>query len=230
VEDDPAVKKEYIEFLTKHSGYAVRDTTDKQEALKIIKEWSPHVLLIHFTEDFFSSIGLIEETTKIDSTVCPIYTTDFNQPEKFVKAMKAGAFGALNKPFVMDELEIIVEKAFEESVRRKNLLLARSYVFVLMPFDKEFKEIYQLAIKEPLVHKGLYCERADEVQSVGGIMEQVYSRIKRARFIVADMTGRNPNVYYEVGYAHAIGKDVILLTQETEDIPFDLRGYRHIVH
>ena len=44
------------------------------------------------------------------------------------------------------------------------------------------------------------------------------------------MTGRNPNVFYETGYAHALGKHVILLTQEAKDIPFDLKHYQHIIY
>jgi nucleoside 2-deoxyribosyltransferase len=63
-----------------------------------------------------------------------------------------------------------------------------------------------------------------------GILEVVYDQIKSAHVVVADMTGRNSNVYYEVGYAHALGKDVVLLTQRAEDLPFDLRGFNHIIY
>ena len=64
----------------------------------------------------------------------------------------------------------------------------------------------------------------------GGILERIYNQISKADVIVADMTGRNPNVYYEVGYAHALGKLVILLTREADDIPFDLKHHQHIVY
>ena len=106
-----------------------------------------------------------------------------------VNAMNAGAFWVLRKLFLPIELETILERAFKESVQKKNLILSSSYVFVLMPFDKEFEDIYQFGIKEPLEDKGLKCQRADEIQDTGGIMEQVFNRIRRARFIVADMTG-----------------------------------------
>ena len=52
----------------------------------------------------------------------------------------------------------------------------------------------------------------------------------KADLIVADLTGRNPNVFYETGYAHALNKRVILLTQRAEDIPFDLKDYPHVVY
>jgi nucleoside 2-deoxyribosyltransferase len=72
--------------------------------------------------------------------------------------------------------------------------------------------------------------RADELEHNRGAVQVVYDQIQSAHLVVADMTGRNSNVYYEVGYAHALGKDVILLTHRAEDLPFDLRGFNHIVY
>ncbi len=229
VEDSTKAKSEYEEFLA-HLEYSVRVTDNQKEALKILDEWSPHVLLVHFTQDIPRSISLIKEAYEKDPTISIIYATAYNDADVFVNAMKSGAFWVLRKPFLSIELETILERAFKESVQKKNLNMSSSSVFVLMPFDKRFDDIYQLGIKEPLVEKGLKCERADEIQDTGGIMEQVFNRIRRARFIVADMTGLNANVFYEAGYAHAIGKDVILLTQEEKDIPFDLRVFYHIIY
>jgi hypothetical protein len=99
-----------------------------------------------------------------------------------------------------------------------------------MPFNTLFDDIHQYGVKKAVESLGITCERVDEIQYVGGIMDQIFKCIERARFIIADMTGRNPNVFYEVGYYHAIKKEVILCTQSEEDIPFDLRGYNHIVY
>jgi nucleoside 2-deoxyribosyltransferase len=70
----------------------------------------------------------------------------------------------------------------------------------------------------------------DEQVFSGIIIERIYAEIIPADLIIADMTGRNPNVFYEVGYAHALGKRVVLLTRAVDDSPLDLRGYRHIVY
>jgi Nucleoside 2-deoxyribosyltransferase len=67
-------------------------------------------------------------------------------------------------------------------------------------------------------------------KSSEGILDRIFNQISKADVIVADMTGRNPNVFYEVGYAHALGKIVILLTQNTDDIPFDLKHRQHTVY
>lgn len=106
----------------------------------------------------------------------------------------------------------------------------KTFVFVLMPFDKVFDDIYQLGIKLACEQAGTYAERVDEQIYDGSILQRIYNQISKADIIVADMSGRNPNVFYETGYAHALGKPVILLTQETEDIPFDLKHYPHIVY
>jgi hypothetical protein len=104
------------------------------------------------------------------------------------------------------------------------------YVFVLMPFSDEFRDIYDLGIKSTAEKLGMRCERVDEIEFNDTILAQIYDGIQRSDLVIADMTGRNPNVFYEVGYAHALSRDVVLLTQKSEDIPFDLKGHNHIIY
>lgn len=104
------------------------------------------------------------------------------------------------------------------------------FAFVLMPFDKAFDDIYKIGTKETANSLGILAERVDEQIFREGILERIYRQIELADLIVADMTGQNPNVFYEVGYAHAKGKLCILLTQNADDIPFDLKHHRHIVY
>jgi len=106
----------------------------------------------------------------------------------------------------------------------------KPYVFVLMPFSDKFDDIYLLGIKSACNDAGAYCERVDEQIFQESILERIYNQIAKADIIIADMTGRNPNVFYETGYAHALGKRVILLTQDHDDIPFDLMHYPHIIY
>ena len=80
------------------------------------------------------------------------------------------------------------------------------------------------------MNAGAYCERVDEQIFDERILDRIYNQIAKADVVIADMTGRNPNVFYEVGYAHALGKLTILLTQISEDIPFDLKHFPHIVY
>lgn len=100
--------------------------------------------------------------------------------------------------------------------------------FVLMPFETMFDTTYG-AIKAGAENAHMQCERADTVRDNQAIIEKIKRSIQRAGLIVADMTGDNPNVLYEVGYAHGLGKECLLITQTpSEDAPFDLRHLEHI--
>ncbi|MGB7923883.1 MAG: Hsp70 family protein [Pyrinomonadaceae bacterium] len=108
--------------------------------------------------------------------------------------------------------------------------LDTSLCFVLMPFAEKFQPIYEDHIQRIVTEAGLSSQRADEIASTNLITWDIWERINKARFVIADLTDRNPNVFYEVGLAHAISKDVILLTQNMGDIPFDLQSLRFIVY
>lgn len=108
--------------------------------------------------------------------------------------------------------------------------LPKFFCFTLMPFDDSFNDIYKYGIKESCKEVDSYCERVDEQIFDGSILNRIYNQISKADLIIADMTTRNPNVFYEVGYAHALNKPTILLTQNPDDIPFDLKHYPHIIY
>ena len=99
-----------------------------------------------------------------------------------------------------------------------------------MPFTAQFEDIYHLGIKESCRNADSYCERVDEQTFEETILERIYNQIAKADLIIADMTGKNPNVFYEVGYAHALNKPTVLLTQDAADIPFDLKQFPHIIY
>jgi hypothetical protein len=106
----------------------------------------------------------------------------------------------------------------------------KPFVFVLMPFDHKFVDIYKFGIQGAAVDVGAYAERVDEQIFTEGMLDRIFTQISKADVVVADMTGRNPNVFYEVGYAHALDKIVLLLTQDSNDIPFDLKHRQHTVY
>jgi hypothetical protein len=100
--------------------------------------------------------------------------------------------------------------------------------FVIMPFDKEFDDIYKALINPALEAAGYAVFRADDLLSHNNILRDIVSSIISSQLIVADLTGANPNVFYEVGLAHALKKRVVLLTQDVSEVPFDLRSYRMV--
>lgn len=101
-------------------------------------------------------------------------------------------------------------------------------VFVLMPFAPERKPLYEDHIVPPVQRLGLTVARADEYLTAHPIMSDVWAGLCGCGVVVADCTGRNPNVFYEIGVAHTIGKPVILITEDPNDVPADLRHIRYI--
>jgi len=142
-------------------------------------------------------------------------------------------------------LTYLPEKEIESSYRcfltgfpaPYNLRENPKLVFSIMPFAKSFDDIYQLGIKEVVKEFGLICKRADEIiHTQNVICTAICQPIRAARFVVADITGRSPNVFYELGLTHARSEDkeqlqkhVIIITQNMDDIPFDLRSM-NIIH
>ena len=102
----------------------------------------------------------------------------------------------------------------------------RSLAFVLMPFEEEFDPVYESFMKPSLEDGGFDVDRADDIESQRNILRDVLEQIERSDLIVADLTSGNPNVFYELGLAHAFRKPVVLVTQSIEEVPFDLRQYR----
>lgn len=102
--------------------------------------------------------------------------------------------------------------------------------FVMMPFgdwfDKYYQDIYVPSIREA----GFEPVRADELFSTGTVVEQIWEQIKKARVLLADLTERNANVFYELGLAHAARKPVVFTAPRVDDVPFDLRHLRVIIY
>jgi hypothetical protein len=109
-------------------------------------------------------------------------------------------------------------------------LIEKLDVFVLMPFKADMLPVYEDHVKPTCASMGLTVRRADDFFTAHAVIQDIWQAIVSARLIVADCTDRNPNVFYEIGLAHTIGKPTILLTQNSEDVPFDLRHLRYIAY
>ncbi|KQS49883.1 hypothetical protein ASG20_10905 [Sphingomonas sp. Leaf198] len=101
-----------------------------------------------------------------------------------------------------------------------------SLVAVMMPFDVRFDAVHA-AIRKAAAQVGLTCKRADNMWENSVVIQDIFSLIYRSTIVVCDFTGKNPNVFYEAGIAHVLGKHVVPITQQPDDIPFDLRHHRY---
>jgi hypothetical protein len=104
----------------------------------------------------------------------------------------------------------------------------KSDILVLMPFDAAMRPIYDDHITSLAKRLNKSVSRADDFFTSERIMEEIWTALINTSIVIADCTARNPNVFYEIGLAHAIGKPTVLITQTAQDVPFDLRHRRYI--
>jgi len=99
-------------------------------------------------------------------------------------------------------------------------------ISVMMPFRSELSVVYE-TIKEAAGMTGFHCKRVDDIWDHSTVIQDVFLLIFQSYIVVCDLTGKNPNVFYEAGIAHTLGKHVVPITQSDDDIPFDLKHHRY---
>lgn len=101
------------------------------------------------------------------------------------------------------------------------------YCLVIMPFDEKIADTYTHGIKPAVESKGMKCIRLDENDS-GNIVKDIVKYIQSAKMIIADLTDLNANVFYELGIAHTLGNNTVMIVQNINEVPFDIKSYRVI--
>ena len=112
-------------------------------------------------------------------------------------------------------------------VSRESQAQQQDLVSVMMPMNSDFKKVYR-TIRKAVTDLGLTCRRADDVWQSAAIMQDVVDLIAASRVVIVDCSRQNPNVFYEMGIAHTMGRDVIPITQSDADVPFDISHLRYV--
>lgn len=163
--------------------------------------------------------------------------------EKFIEVFTANAqflkaFAAVDGETVLST--IATEKLPTAEIRRTTTTSdavepagVREFLdtcFVLMPFgewfDRYYSEIYVPALKDA----GFEPVRADSLFTSGSVIEQICDQIQKSKVLLAELTGKNPNVFYEMGVAHALQKPVVFVSGNIDDVPFDVRHLRVVIY
>ena len=129
-------------------------------------------------------------------------------------------------PEVRARIERVVKEAEETKLPER----FPQSVFVAMPFTEELEDLYIYGIRKCVEAVGLSCVRVDEVEHSGPIVQEIVDQIRRCRIIIAEVSDHNPNVFYEVGWAHALDRPTILLAREGTSLPFDIRHVNTIMY
>lgn len=175
-----------------------------------------------------------------------IYELGFNEKDTFYLGFDKNLINMPNK-LRAERLIRIAEEYVETEIQRyknthnlikinpifgpANYVLDNNLAFIIMPFRDDLTEIYEKIIR-PTVEEKLVCRRGDDYKTNKMIMQDIWKAICEAKLIIADVTGFNPNVMYELGIAHTLGKEVIMIYQKNQGtetkFPFDLHGIRRI--
>ncbi|MBL4279602.1 hypothetical protein H8F10_17050 [Vibrio fluvialis] len=108
--------------------------------------------------------------------------------------------------------------------------MSKKSCFVIMPFSEPFETYYRRIIKPAIDESDLYTARGDSLFRSTHIMDDIWTSIVDSSIVIAELTGKNPNVYYELGLAHALKKPAILISSNIDDVPFDLRPLRVLIY
>lgn len=142
---------------------------------------------------------------------------------------------SLPRPLTGDQIGLFAWGESKIQFKDTKITKKRPTSFVIMKLDEPyFDELYKKIIKPVAENQdvGLHAYRADEVYKPGVILKDIVRGITESEVIIAEITSLNPNVFYELGYSHCLGKDkqTILLAEEGTKLPFDISGYRCIFY
>jgi hypothetical protein len=105
--------------------------------------------------------------------------------------------------------------------------------FAIMPFgrpgtdlERHYSQVYDRIIKVPVQEAGFVCQRADEESKFGPVPEHIIAGLRTANLVIADLSGNNPNVLYELGFRHALGLPLLMIVDDPEKLPFNVRTLR----
>jgi nucleoside 2-deoxyribosyltransferase len=116
--------------------------------------------------------------------------------------------------------------AEEEKVVTLDSLKGKSVLFVIMPFKEEFEDVWNGGIKRAATGTGLMPVRIDMITKSTEITEDIVAAIKQAKVVLVDVTSNNPNVMFEAGYALALKKEHIIISQSADFLTFDIQNIR----
>jgi len=229
IDDEPGVRQDLSLWLSL-MDFKVHTASDFDQAKHIINSDHIDFAIVDLKIDFRSEVGGAEILHYIKR----------NQPQVISIILSAHDLTDEIKLAVQDVYDGFISKGGEENyirtVASKIKALCddppKRQCFVIMPFSKtkscrseDWTEIYSYIIKPAVEGAGFNyeCRRSDAL--AGNIIEDILDHLNRADLVIADLTDRNPNVFYELGVRHALRRGTILITQKITHVPFDLRPY-----
>lgn len=133
-----------------------------------------------------------------------------------------------NLPYQIPQSQVGIWCISKSNINISNykVITERPKAFIVMQFSEPYNELYQEVIHRICEEFKIDAIRVDEVYGPGIIVADIVKQIVESKIIIAEITPANPNVYYEIGYAHALDKPTILIADRKTELPFDVSPFR----
>lgn len=229
VDDEAHIRQDLGDNLS-DNGYGVYRAASIEEAKEIILTKKIDLAIVDLKIDYndeFSGVHVVNYIKRMRPKAKAIVLSAYPLNEEIISYFEVGIDGYVRKGSHENYIDAVLNKVKElESTPRKKKC------FVIMPFstsitckEQEWTEIFETVIKPAIEKSGFdfICIRSQAL--IGNIIESIFDELNSADLVVADLTDRNPNVFYELGVRHVLRDHTILISQNLDDIPFDLRSY-----
>ena len=235
LDDEPNVRADLAKRI-EGAGYEVRAAATLSEANRLIQAESIDFAIVDLKIEYGSEYGGIEAISKV------------NKAQPAAKVMVLTAYEMT--PDLQEQLAKVHTESFVSKGGQKNYIAAvvdellkmkettpSKNCFVIMPFSdtptctsNEWTEIFETMIKLAVERSGYNYQCYRACLDVGNIIEDILINLNGADLVIADLTDRNPNVFYELGVRHALRDSTVLITQCIDDVPFDLRHFALVLY
>ena len=230
LDDEPNIRQDLDKYLKKE-GYDVCPSESIEDANKIIQVERVDFAIIDLKIDYRSEYGglkVIENINKLQPKTKVIVLSGYELTPEIKKHLERVSYSGfvckgVGKNYISEIINQLKKLRAERAFKK---------CFVIMPFsstrsctEQEWLDIFENIIKPSVQKSGYHYECVRSNLVIGNIIQDIIDNLNRADVVIADMTDRNPNVFYELGVRHSLRDATILITQNIEDIPFDLRQY-----
>lgn len=230
LDDEANIRKSLLTHIKK-AGYGVCAASTLEEANRIIQAESIDFAIIDLKIDYQSDYGgvrAIENVNKLRPKAKIIIVSAYELTSEIKDELSKVYYDSFIHKGSSGNY---IRKVIDEIDKLKNEPL-KKICFVIMPFSntesctkEQWSEIYETLIRQAVVSSGYNYECFRACLDIGNIIKDILVNLNRADIVIADLTDKNPNVFYELGVRHALRDVAILITQSIDDVPFDLRHY-----
>lgn len=218
-----SIEKEIAERTTKTIGDTYFRISRLRHELFPLFRMTGEIIIAEKIIELTGSIG--QRTAKEDATALIKSFVKFLDNYKTVDEEEISS--------LKEKIDKLEQQLYEKSEEDSNELADiedETTVFVIMPFNKDFADVWKGGIEKAAKNEGFSPLRVDTINKSSNITDDIIDSIRKCKIAIVDVSSNNPNVMFELGFAIALGKPNIIISQSVEQLPFDIRNIRTILY